>query len=351
MTTDPRIEALAAHFAASPAVFDTSPLYQVLGPAVAADETLLELLTRRRPGQQASFLLFGAVHRLLLAGADHRLRDYYPSVVGPAAADPAEAGPVFLDFCRQHRGELEELIATRLVQSNVVRRAIGLRYALWAVARRWAGPVHLIEVGASAGLLLNVDRYRYQIGRQRFGRPDAPVVLDARWRGTGPVPDLDAVPPIAGRIGIDLNPVDLADEAERAWLRALVWPEQREAAALLEAAIDEFQAHPATLLAGDAIEVCRKLGAELPAGQARVVFHAATRMHVPAERRQRFDEAIDSLGADGPLFHVWIEPPSAPHHGYPVADPDAVALHGPGDEAASAVVRADGHLHWLEPIG
>ena len=351
MTQSTEIDALAEHFGRAPAVFDSSPLYQALCLVVASDRELLELLTRRRPGQQPSFLLFGAVHQLLLGGAEHRLRDYYASVVDGAALDPGRAGQAFLDFCRQHRAPLAELIASRLVQSNVLRRAIALRFALWAIGQRHDGPVHLIEVGASAGLLMNVDRYRYLIGGRAFGRPDAPVALDSRWRSEDPVPDLDDVPEIAGKTGIDLHPIDLADPAERLWLRALVWPEQRTAAALLDAAIDEARKERPAIIAGDAIDVCPALDRELPAGRTRVVFHAATRMHVAAERREQFDQAIDALSARGPLYHIWLEPPDAPHHGFPVAGPGVLAIHGPGDDAATPLVRVDGHLHWLEPVG
>src|SRR5689334_20141695 len=93
----PDIEALAEHFAGSPATFTTSALYRSLCPVVADDPATLELLTHRRTGQQASFLFFGVVHHLLLDGAPHSLRDFYPSVVGDAARDPAGAGPVLID--------------------------------------------------------------------------------------------------------------------------------------------------------------------------------------------------------------------------------------------------------------
>lgn len=360
------IDALARHFRAAPEVFGTSPLYQALGPVVAEDRELLGLLTRRRPGQQASFLLFGAVHYLLLDGAKHPLRAYYPLITSDhPTADPgnagAGAGAAFLDFCREYREPLEELIRTRLVQSNVIRRAIALRYALWAIGRRCDGPLHLVEVGTSAGLLMNVDKYRYVIGDRHFGPADSPVALDSQWRGSGtasvpvaapvPVPDLDAVPQIASKVGVDLHPIDLADARERLWLRALMWPEQHAAAALLQAAIEQAREHPLTVIAGDVVDVCPKLVAELPAGEPRVVFHAATRMHVPKHRREAFDAAIDSLGASGPLFHVWLEPHDIQHHGYPVDASGVVAMHGPGDEAATALIRVDGHLHWMSPVG
>lgn len=354
MATDAEIEALTRHFNAAPtAIFGTSPLYQALCPVVAEDPLLLDLLTRRRPGPQASFLLFGAVHYLLLDGAEHRLRAFYPSLAADpkAALDPTEAEPAFTDFCHEYQQPLEELIRTRLVQSNVIRRAIALRYALWAVGRRCEGPVHLVEVGASAGLLMNVDRYRYLIGGRHFGRPDAQVTLDSEWRGSEPIPDLDAVPRIAGKIGIDLHPIDLADARERLWLRALMWPEQHAAAALLQAAIELAREHPLTVIGGDAVDLCSMLAHDLPTGEPRVVFHAAVRMHVPKDRREAFDAAIDSLGASGPLFHVWLEPHDIPHHGYPVAERGVIAMHGPGDDAATELIRVDGHLHWMEPVG
>jgi hypothetical protein len=358
------LEALARHFLLAAETFGTSPLYQALCPVVAEERELLALLTRRRPGQQASFLLFGAVHYLLLDGAEHPLRAYYASIASDPA-EPSQAGAAFIDFCREYRAPLEDLIRTRLVQSNVIRRAIALRYALWAIGRRCDGPVHLVEVGASAGLLMNADKYRYVIGDRHFGPPDAPVVLDSQWRGSGNgsgtaalpaadcarIPDLDAVPPIASKIGVDLHPIDLSDARERLWLRALMWPEQHAAAALLQAAIEQVREHPLNVIAGDVVDVCPKLAADLPAGEPRVIFHAATRMHVPEHRREAFDAAIDSLGASGPLYHAWLEPHDIPHHGYPVDTPGVVAMHGPGDENATALIRVDGHLHWMSPLG
>jgi hypothetical protein len=342
--------ALAEHFASAPATFTTSALYRSLCPAVAGDPPTLELLTNRRSGQQASFLLFGAVHYLLLSGAPHPLRAFYPSIVGAAARDLAAAGPVLIDFCRHYRAELVALIRTRLVQTNVPRRVVGLRFALWAIRQHRTQPVHLIDIGASAGMLLLVDRYRYLIGNTEFGDPHATVTIDSHWRGTQPPPDLNDIAPIASRIGIDLNPLDVTDPTDRRWLRALVWPEDLTEAALLDATLEQLAKDPPTILAGDAIDLCPTLNRDLPPGEPRVVFHSATRMHVPVHRRAAFDAAIDSIGDGGPLYHVWQEPPSAPHHPYPGDHSGVIAIHGPHDNTPAPLIRADGHLHWLEPL-
>src|SRR3954452_5802326 len=121
---------IARRFADTPE-FASSPLYQALARTVARTPALLRLAARGRPGQYPTFLFFGAVHALLLAGAEHPLARFYPSIVGADAALPAEppddAGPALVDFCLLHEAELAGLIETRLVQTNVVRRALALR--------------------------------------------------------------------------------------------------------------------------------------------------------------------------------------------------------------------------------
>jgi hypothetical protein len=344
------IERLAEHFADGSSTYTTSPLYQSLCKVVPQDQSLLELLTQRQPGQQASFLLFGAVHYLLLSGVQHPLRDFYPSLSKDLTADPEKAGPVLLDFCHTYHDKLGTLIRTRLVQTNVVKRSVGLFVALWTVGRRCKQPVHLIEVGASAGIHLHFDRYRYVIGDRVFGQRDAKVTIETQWRGKQPPPHLDELPQIVSRIGIDLNPVDVTDPRERLWLRALVWPENQHEADLLAAALESVAKEPPTIVAGDAIDVCPRLAQHLPPGEPRVVFHAATRMHVPIERRTAFDEAIDAIGEHGPLYHVWQEPTSAPHAGMASDSRGVLALHGPGDDQPVPLLQVDGHMEWIAPL-
>lgn len=339
---------LAAHFENSTTVFGTSPLYRQLCTIVAAEPAILAMLTHRRVGQQASFLLFAALQHTLLDNPDHPLRDYYASLV-PRPRDPADVRTSLLDFIHTHHDRLDELIRTRLVQSNVIRRAAALRYTLWAVARRTDQPIHLVEVGASAGLLLAADRYRYRIGDREFGRPESAVVIDSAWRDQHPVPDLDDIAPIASRIGIDLDPVDVTDPDQRRWLTALVWPEERSAAQLLATAIAETAEQPPRIVAGDATQHCRRIGRDLPDGEPRLVFHSAVRMHVPTEQRPEFDAAIDAMAEGGPLFHAWVEPPNAPHHPYPAGDDNALMMHGPDDAVPKPLIRVDGHLHWMGP--
>jgi hypothetical protein len=47
---------------------------------------------------------------------------------------------------------------------------------------------------------------------------------------------------------VDLNPVNVADDTERLWLRALVWPENQRAADLLTAALDSVAGEPPAMI-------------------------------------------------------------------------------------------------------
>jgi hypothetical protein len=108
-----------------PTEFVTSPLYRALSRAVAADDGLLDLAGRGRPGQYPTFLFFGAVHYLLLAGAEHPLARFYPSVAGSRALPPGDpaAGPALVSFCREFEAELTGQISTRLVQTRSSARS------------------------------------------------------------------------------------------------------------------------------------------------------------------------------------------------------------------------------------
>lgn len=318
-----------------PAEFGSSPLYRSLSRTVACDERLLDLASRGRPGQYPTFLFFGAVHRLLLRGADHPLAAYFPSVTREVAP-ASDAGDALRSFCSRYEAELTELIASRLVQTNHVQRALGLRYGLSAIAGRVAGAVHVIEVGASAGLNLRFDRYRYELGGASFGDEASRVRLRADVYGDVPLPDLDVLPEIANVTGVDLAPVDVRDAEARGWLEALIWPENDHQRTLLAAALDDLAPDRPTIHEGDAVDVLPRLAADLPRGEPRVVFHAATRIHVPPDRLAQFDAAVATVGATGPMWRLAIE------------DEYLRVTHPDGHE--DLLAKADGHLTWLEPL-
>jgi hypothetical protein len=316
-----------------PEEFWSSPLYRELSGVVAGDPYLVSLAAYTRDGQVPTFAFFAAVHALLLAGAEHPLADYYASLRGDTALPPDGAGDHLLAFAHEHEAAIIGIVSTRLVQTNHVRRAVGLRLGLAAITPSLGDrPAHLLEVGASAGLLLRHGHYGYRLGGRQFGDPGSPVQLDAEWRSVQPPPDLDASPVVASTCGVDLNPLDVSITADRRWLEALVWPEDRDKAGLLREALALAAQVPVEIVAGDAVDLCPTWSARIPDGEPRIVFHCATRMHVPVQRRADFDRAIDDIGRDGPLYRIAIE-----GNGIEIAEPA---------RPASRRFNAEGHLGW-----
>ena len=86
-------------------------------------------------------MFFGAVHYLLLSGVEDPLAGFFPSVAGNGSVAPAdEAGPALVAFCERYEQELTELISTRLVQTNHVQRALGLRFGLSTITSEVQDP-------------------------------------------------------------------------------------------------------------------------------------------------------------------------------------------------------------------
>lgn len=244
--------------------------------------------------------LMGAVHRLVLRGDAPELAARYPSTGGR----PTDAWPAFLDVLRDHRDELRELVQ-HPVQTNEPGRCAPLLGGFLEVAHATGLPLRLLEVGASAGLNLRFDHYRYELGDERWGPADSPLVIRSRLAGAGR-PPLDAPLRVASRAGCDPRPVDLRSEEGRLTLTSYVWPDQVERLDRLRAAPDlaaEVDARVERAGAADWIEA--RL-AEPAAGTATVVFHSIVMQYLPAEERERFERAV--TGASGAVAWLRMEP-------------------------------------------
>jgi hypothetical protein len=285
-----------------------SPLYERLSLGVAGDPEVLAIAARAKPGQPVPNLLLAAVHFLLLSGVQHPLADFYPSLspVTPVAADPY---PRFRVFCLEHREKVLELISTRLVQTNEVRRCGCLLPAFTQVAQHAQGrPLALVEIGASAGLNLLWDRYGYDYGEGRHcGDSRSPVQIACRLRDVQQ-PMLPVVLPTVGmRVGLDLNPIDVRDPNAALWLRALVWPDERGRAELLRQAIQVAQHDPPRLLAGNALDLLPEALATVPNDQTLCVFHTHTMNQFPSEARARLWALVADQAAARDLYRISIE--------------------------------------------
>lgn len=292
----------------------SSPLYAALLDQLAADAEsggitamLLGPYAEEPVSTVPGLRLLGAVHRLVLEGRLPRLAVYYPTMGG--TAPPEQAWPAFHRALVEHADELRPLIAAP-VQTNETGRSALLYGGALVVAATTGLPVRLLEIGASAGLNLRMDRFAYRVRGELLGDPDSPLVLDEPWEG------VPAIPPgarlqVVERRGCDPLPIDPATPEGAVRLASLIWADPGRAERL-RAAIAVAEQVPATVDTASADEWLAERLAEPVPGTATVVWHSVVRQYVPPARWRRVGEVLDRAGGfatvDTPLAHLAFEP-------------------------------------------
>lgn len=275
-----------------------SPLYAHLSEVVARSDELLRV-TNRIVNLPRQNVLFAAVHYLLMQGAGPDLSRFYPSL----RDDPvtvSDVDPVFTGFVLEHEDEIVEIGRTRYTQTNESRRAVVLLPAIWETT---LSRFHLVDVGASAGLNLLLDLYRYRWNDFEWG-PESPITLETEMRGLSPLPrHLE----ILGRVGLDLHPVDLGDPDDRRWLEALIWPEHGERRRRLLAALELARITPVEVVAGSALETLGPALDGLPSDEPAVVMTSFTLNQFTEDQRERFGAIVSEFRRNRPVAWVWFE--------------------------------------------
>ena len=217
--------------------------------------------------------LAGAAHRLALAGDAPSYAAHLPTCGGDG--DPDAAWRALRDLAA------DGALAAGLehpVQTNEPGRRRALLPAFAAVHAATGLPLRLLEVGASAGLLLH--------------RPEGIEVIARR--------------------GCDANPLDPRSWTDRLLLQSFVWASQVERFANLTRALDEAAHDPATVDRADAGEWVAAQLAGRREGRATVVFHSVVWQYLALDTRREIDLALERAARRAspcaPLAYVRFEP-------------------------------------------
>jgi hypothetical protein len=253
----------------------------------------------------------GALHELALAGRAPDLARQFPSTGG--RFDPEEAWPAALRIAKERADEVRPLLADG-IQTNEVMRCCALAPGALRFAAEHGLPLRLLEIGASAGLNLCMDRYRYQLGERSLGPPEAELLLSTEWRGAAaPTGELE----VAERKGCDLEPIDVRDPARRRRLLSFVWPDQSERRARLEQALAIVAPDPPALARRSAGDWLAEVLVEPRPGLASLLFQSVMWWYVPEAERTRIVGLVESAGgqasAQAPLGWLRMEPPGTEH--------------------------------------
>jgi hypothetical protein len=229
-------------------------------------------------------------------------------------------------------------------QTNEVRRSACLLPGFLTIARETGLPMRVFEVAASAGLNQLWDGYAYDYGPAgSWGSADAPVRLDAEWRGAaGP---LDGAAVVVSRAACDRKPVDIRDPIARRRLKAFVWADQFDRLARLDAALVMALENDVSVETADAVgwTAARAAPAE---GATTVLAHSVFWQYMPADSQRALTNVIADLGgrATRAAPFAWLRMEPAPHTMVPMEL--RLTLWPRGQERRLAVVHP--HGAWLE---
>lgn len=341
MSDDPRARALT--FQAEACRQLGSPLNGALLDAAADDLAVggpVEGLLAPWAGQDLPALinaavplrLIAALHDLALSGDDPALAQAYAAgEVWPAARAAILREPARLAAFMDHEP-----------QTNEVRRSACLLPGFLEIARATGLPLRCFEIGASAGLNQNWDRFHYVLGGAVWGVPASPVQLDTDW--TGPPPPVEAPIRVLERAACDRRPVDLSDPIQRRRLMAYVWADQPERLARLAAAIQVAVAHGVAVERADAAEwTARRV--RLATGAVTVLYHSSVWPYLPRETQASIAGTCAALGAratpDAPFAWLRKEPPDDD----PIGDELTLTLWPGGETRTLAAVHP--HGAWI----
>ena len=281
-----------------------------------------------------------AVHRLVLTGRAPDLARFFPSAGGTAEGDPWPALAELVD------GHGEELIASTrpLCQTNEVGRAAALLPGFLLLARR-ALPFRTLELGASAGLLLWWDRFRYQQPELAWGDAASPVELSTGYEP--PLPQLEGQVVVEERRGCDPNPLDPSDSEHRLQLMSSVWADQLDRFSALEGAITIAESEDRRVDRAGGVEWLPQRLAERPSGVLTIVYHTVTLPYMSDDERAELPGLLAEAGEratdDAPLAWLRMEP-----YGWPDPYPHQVWLQTwpGGEERILARSGAHGRPVW-----
>lgn len=358
--TNRAVESLARSFLEfADAECGSEPVYDAICRIAASSEAMLTMLWEAPVVQQKPNLFLAAIHDVILEGADHPLASYFPSVGGDRGVDAAFVACA-ADFVRAHDGPLRSRIATRSTQTNEIGRCAVLAPCLALIAsERGGAELALLDVGCSAGLNLGVDAYRYDYGAFSRGADEGALVIPCELRSGDGFASLPA-PSIVDRLGVDPAPARVDDDVAMRWLRACLWPNDRERAARFDRAVAIARRRRDRIVReSDTLDAIERFLRAVPRGVVPVVFHSWVLFYFEPHERERFGVEMERLVARHDA--VWLsaeaeslrigtrEPP--PRGPAPGSTAWIACSKGGGMVRDRLLARSHPHGRWLEWLG
>lgn len=321
-----------------------APLYAILTRAIVENAELYQILEETAEGQLAGRLMLSAIHYLLLKNPDQPLAAYFPTLArSPLPVE--QVTPVLQDFCREHRDEIVGILRHRALQTTDTDRAARVLLALNEVAKSIGEPFSLIEVGCSAGLLLLFDHYRYEFGNgATLGPAGARTTVSSFDFVSARPASPTEFPRIEKRIGLDLNPVNVANPDERNWILGCIVADRVGEFEAMRSALEYRAGVPLELVTGDAMDTLPK-ALETIDGPV-CILHSWCLYQWSLVAQDAFDAMLKRLSQVRPIHRVGIEATDQGHERSAVEIRHTIYRDGKSETRLLGLLMEGQKLDW-----
>lgn len=322
-----------------------SSLYYDLSRHISNDEDLLKIASKTRIGQPIPNIFLAAVHYLLLKNPNNELANYYPSNQNKQVSEIPFT--LFKTFCMENKNEIIDIITKRIVQTNVINRCAYLMPILSKIIAEENRPTTIIDIGTSAGLTLNFNQYEYWYnGHTVFGNSKVKVKSDIK---DSEIPKIYQINQRLSKIGIDQNIIDLTNEDEILWLKALIWPDQLERFTAMGEALKLEELKNIQFVKAKFISDFEKEILKVNKDENLIVYSTHVLYQFSEDQKDAFHLMLDRIGSHRDFYFLSVEGVEILKQSYNSKEIVIELVHYKGHKKEQAfIAETNGHGNWIK---
>lgn len=325
---------------------DIAPLYFLLCNHISLDEELLKIAAKVRIGQPIPNLFLSAVHYLLIKSPEENLAQFYPTITGISSDEiPFD---LFKSFVLENETKILEIIQTRIVQTNVINRCSYLMPIFSQIIHSEKKHATIIDIGSSAGLTMNWDLYNYKYSEFNLNI-NSEIQVYTEIRNNNLPKTFFPIHQQISKIGIDQNPIDLSDENEKLWLKALVWTDHLERFQIMDSALKLASRQKNKIFKASTISEFNEIISQVPPEHTLIIYSTVTFYQFLKELIADFWTMLDRIGNSRDLYFVSAEGLNAYQEKYNTKDMVVELTHYQnGEKSQKLVCTTNGHGNWID---
>jgi hypothetical protein len=321
-----------------------STLYYQLSNQIAEDSEILAMASATRIGQPIPNIFLAAVHFLLLKNNEQALATFYPSISKQKTSEiPFQ---LFKNFCLDNEKDIVDIIATKIVQTNVINRCSYLMPIFSKIMNDENRPTTIIDIGTSAGLTLNFDKYEYWYNDKKiFGNSK---VVNSSKIISAEIPTIYPIKQKISKIGIDQNIIDTTNKDELLWLQSLIWPDQLDRFGYMEEALKLEHLNEINFCKGQSIKEFEEIILNVDKDQALIIYATHTLYQFSQAHKDEFYSMIERIGKERDLYFLSVEGIKSLLEKYNSTETViALTTYKNKEKMETFIAETNGHGNWI----